>query len=237
MRQAGRIVALVLEHTAQATQPGISTKELARIAASELKALGAKSAFLGYLGFPDVICISVNHQVVHGVPSGLKVREGDLVGLDFGASVNGMIADGATTVGVGEISSDARRLLDGTQQALGAGLEVVKAGRRVGDISHAIGRVLAMHDLRVIDALAGHGVGHQVHEDPIVPNDGPAGSGMLLKSGMTLAIEPIASLGHGALGLAADRRTMVTVDGSLAAQFEHTVLITENGCEILTRSN
>lgn len=237
MREAGRVVALVLKHTAEATQPGISTKELARVAAKELKSLGAKSAFLGYLGFPDVICISVNHQVVHGVPSGLKIREGDLVGLDFGASVNGMIADGAITVGVGDISKDARRLLIGTQQALVAGLKVVKAGHRVGDISHAIGKVLAQHELMVIDALAGHGVGHQVHEDPIVPNDGPAGAGMVLKSGMTLAIEPIASLGNGTLGLASDRRTMVTGDGSLSAQFEHTVLITDDGCEILTHSN
>lgn len=234
MRRAGQIVAAVLQHLRDNIKPGQATAELAAMAKTQLEELGGEAAFWGYEGFPDVICISVNEEIVHGVPGSRRIAAGDLVGLDFGARYQGMIADGAITVPVGDVSSDQLRLLKGTQEALKAGIAQARAGNRVGDISHAIEAALRNHDLGVVEDLTGHGVGHAVHEQPSIPNFGPAGHGMRLEAGMTLAIEPMASLGATAIGYAADGKTIVTADGSWAAQFEHTILVTSADPEILT---
>lgn len=234
MRRAGRVVAEVLEQLRRELKPGLTTRQLAESARRRMEELGAEAAFLGYDDFPDVICISVNDEIVHGVPGERQITSGDLVGLDFGASYQGMIADGAITVAVGKVSADQQRLLDGTQAALAAGVAQARAGNRVGDISHAIESVLRQHGLGVVEDLTGHGVGHEVHELPSIPNYGPAGHGMKLEAGMTLAIEPMATLGAAAIRYAADGKTITTTDGSAAAQFEHTVLVTAAAPEILT---
>lgn len=234
MRTSGQILAEILHIVAAATVPGVTTKQLDEIAARELKNRGAKAAFLGYQGFPASICISVNDEIVHGIPGQRVIKEGDLVGLDFGVSYEGMITDSAVTVAVGEITKNAQRLLDYVQRALSAGIGVLKDGVRVGDIGAAIEEQLVAGNLKVIESLGGHGVGHIVHEDPIILNFGTKGTGEVLKAGMTIALEPIASLGTHDAELAQDGWTYLTEDGSLSAQFEHTILITQDGAEILT---
>ncbi len=234
IRVSGRMLADVLRYLTPLTQPGVTTKELDRLAAAELKRLGGEPAFLGFDGFPAVICISVNDEVVHGLPGLRRLVEGDIVGLDFGVNFEGMITDGAVTVAVGEVSLEARRLLQATQEALAAGIRRIRAGARIGDISQAIEGRLRADKLGVIEDLCGHGVGHAVHEDPLILNYGKAGTGMRLKAGMTLAIEPMATLGSHNVVLDADHWTIRTADGSLGAQFEHSVLVTETGVEVLT---
>ncbi len=234
IRQSGKILAEILTVLEKSTVAGITTKELDDIAATELSKRGAKAAFLNYNGFPANICISVNNEVVHGIPSTTVVREGDLVGLDFGVIYDGMITDSAITVPVGKISSNAERLLKYTKSALYAGIDVLRSGVRVGDIGAAIENELKRGNLKVIESLGGHGVGHRVHEEPIILNFGSAGSGEVLLAGMTIALEPIASLSTHSVNLASDGWTYMTVDGSLSSQFEHTILITEDGSEILT---
>ncbi|HSX41236.1 MAG TPA: type I methionyl aminopeptidase [Candidatus Saccharimonadales bacterium] len=235
MRQGGQILAKVLREVAAAVKPGVTTAELDTVAAQAVAAAGAEAAFKGYQGFPFTICISINDEVVHGLPSRTRVlAEGDIVGLDFGVTFKGMITDGTVTVPVGAVDADAERLLSTTNQALSAGIAQATAGNRVGDISAAIEKVLRQGRLGVIEELIGHGVGHSLHEDPVIPNLGRAGTGPVLKAGMTLAIEPMATLGSPRVRLADDGWTYATVDGSLAAQFEHTVLITDGPAEILT---
>lgn len=236
LRQSGKILATVLEVLSRQIAPGQTTEDLAKLAASELKKLGGQPAFLGYQGFPDVICISVNDELVHGIPGGRVIEAGDLVGLDFGVNYNGMITDGAVTVGVGQISADAKRLLEATKQALAAGIDQVKDGVKVGNISAAIERRLRQDKLGVVEDLIGHGVGHEVHEEPGIPNFGPAGQGPVLRSGMSIAIEPMATLGGPGVVIADDGWTVRTADGSLSAQFEHTVLVTSEGAQILTQT-
>lgn len=236
MRIGGRMLMTVLDYLVkQHLKAGISTKELAVVAASELSKLGGKPAFLGFEGYGDVICISVNEEVVHGIPGDLVINEGDVVGLDFGVTYDGMITDGAVTAGVGQVSTQAQRLLTGTAQALQKGIVQAKAGARVGDISFAIESRLKADGLGVVEDLIGHGVGHGLHEEPGIPNYGRAGQGPQLLTGMTIAIEPMATLGGRAVSLDEDGWTVRTADGSWAAQFEHTVLITEAGAEILTK--
>jgi methionyl aminopeptidase len=235
MRTSGQMLARVLAMLRGHVTPGISTYALARVAEEELKRLGGKPVFRGYQGFPDVICISVNDEVVHGIPSEETILEsGDIVGLDFGVNFEGMITDGAISVPVGEVSSEAKRLLAATEQALAIGIEQVKAGKRTGDIGAAVESRLLRDRLGVVEDLAGHGVGRELHEDPSVPNFGRAGSGDMLKAGMTIAIEPMATLGSKDVVLLADGWTIATEDGTLAAHFEHTVLVTRQGAEILT---
>lgn len=234
IRESGRMLAAVLDLLQKQIAPGMTTAELDRLAAAELGRLGGQPAFLGYQGFPGVLCVSVNNEIVHGIPGPLVINDGDVVGLDFGVKYQGMITDGAVTVGVGQTSAEAARLLRTTRQALEDGIAQVRAGARVGDISAAIGRRLRSERLGIVDELCGHGVGHQLHEDPPIFNEGRAGTGPELKAGMTIAIEPMATLGGDHAELADDDWTWVTADGSLAAQFEHTVLITETGAEILT---
>ena len=235
MRQAGRIVAEALAYLAKQVKPGIKTAELDLLAADYLASQGAKASFKGYNGFPASLCVSINDQVVHGLPGDQVIQDGDLVGLDLGATWEGLIADGATTVAVGTVGPEAQRLLRATQAALAAGIAAARGGNRVGDISSAVEAVLRANGLGVIEDLSGHGVGRKLHEPPTVPNFGRAGEGVELKPGMTLAIEPMATLGSKDVELATDHNTIVTADGSLAAQFEHTVLITAGEAEILTR--
>jgi methionyl aminopeptidase len=234
MRTSGAMLSSVLKHLTAKLQAGMTTGDLAHLAAEELNRLGGKPAFLGYQGFPDVICISINDEIVHGIPGSRVLKDGDIVGLDFGVNYNGMITDAAVTVGVGEVDAEAKRLMKATKEALKDGIKAVRSGARVGDISAAIEKRLRRDKLGVIEDLIGHGVGHEVHEEPGIPNYGKSGTGPKIVAGMTLAIEPMASLGTSEVLLGRDKWTVYTADGSLASHHEHTVLVTEEGAEILT---
>lgn len=240
MRAAGKILAKILEVVQKSSQSGMTTKDLADIAAKELKALGGKPSFLGYDGatpFPDVICISVNDEVVHGIPSTkLILNKGDLISIDFGVTYDGMVTDAARSYILGgEAKTQVMNLVKDTEAAMFAGIQTLRDGVRVGDISSAIQKVLVKGSYGIVRDLVGHGVGHQLHEEPDIPNYGFAGSGPVLKAGMTIAIEPMATLGTHAVTVDDDQWTIRTADGSLAAHFEDTVLITERGFEILTQ--
>jgi methionyl aminopeptidase len=241
LRTSGGILAEVLRRLMAVLEPGQTTGYLGDLATKELAALGGKPSFLGYRPDPDVrpypatICISVNEEVVHGIPGERVIQKGDLVGLDFGVNYEGMLTDGAVTVVAGaESTSGQKRLLTATRDALDLGIAQVRAGARVGDISHAIEQRLRRDKLGIIEELSGHGVGHQVHEDPVILNYGRSGTGMRLKAGMSIAIEPMATLGSRDIIVDSDGWTIKTYDGSLGAQFEHTVVVTEDGCEIVT---
>lgn len=237
MRHSGQMLAQVLSILKSRVEPGISTKELADIAATELKSLGGKPAFLGYFGFPDVLCTSVNDEVVHGIPSAKKVlANGDIIGLDFGVNFGGMITDAAISVVVGK-TSDQRLvdMLEDTRKSLYEGISKVKNGAHIGDISHAIEAYLGKRRLGIVRDLVGHGVGHELHEEPNIPNYGRKGTGLGLVTGMTIAIEPMTTLGGHEVYTDSDNWTIKTKDGSFSAHFEHTVLVTENGSEVLTQ--
>jgi methionyl aminopeptidase len=235
IRESGKMLASVLDVLQQKIQPEMTTKDLDNIAAEELNKLGGQPAFLNYQGFPAVICISVNDEVVHGIPSTSKViKEGDIVGLDFGVIYNGMITDAAVSVIVGKPKQTGHiRLVQDTERALHEGISVVKDKVRTGDIGNAIEKYVN-HRYGIVRDLVGHGVGHDVHEDPNIPNYGRANTGPWLSAGMTIAIEPMLTLGTERVRVADDGWTILTGDGSYSAHFEHTVLITENGAEILT---
>ncbi|HET7529219.1 MAG TPA: type I methionyl aminopeptidase [Candidatus Saccharimonadales bacterium] len=236
MREGGRLLAAILRDLADKTVPGVTPKELAADAAEQIKKHNMQPVVLGYDGFPDVICISVNEAIVHGVPGNQPIRQGDLVKLDLTLGYKGMINDSAVTVlAGGHGSAGVQRLLDGTKKALDMGIAAVKGeGTRVGDISQAVQDTLEEYNLGIIRELVGHGVGYQIHEDPNIPNYGVAGTGPVLHAGMTIAIEPMACLGDWHIAYGKDKTTIIMKDGSLGAHFEHTVLITEDGCEILT---
>jgi methionyl aminopeptidase len=236
MRESGRMLATVLRVLKPKVMPGISTKQLADLAAAELKALGGEPSFLGYQGFPDVICVSVNEQVVHGIPSTARViEEGDIVGLDFGVTYQGMITDSAISVIAGKPKQKGHPdLLKRTEKALEVGISAVRDRVRTGDIGSAIEAYLTQYPYGIVRDLVGHGVGHQVHEDPNIPNYGRPDTGPWLDKGMTIAIEPMVALGTERVHVAPDGWTVVTDDGKWAAHFEHTVLITDTGAEILT---
>jgi methionyl aminopeptidase len=196
----------------------------------------AKPAFKGYRGFPATICASINEEVVHGIPAARRrLREGDIIGLDLGAIVEGYYADAAVTMPVGEVTDEARRLLDVTRESLDLGIAQCWPGRRLGDVSAAIQQHVEAAGFGVVRAFVGHGIGRALHEDPQVPNFGEAGRGPLLRVGMVLALEPMVTMGHWEVRVLADRWTAVTADGSLAAHFEHTVAVTEHGPEVLTK--
>lgn len=236
MRESGRMLATVLRVMEQKSAPGLTPKDMSAIARKELQALGGEPAFLNFHGYPDIICISVNNQVQHGIPSERPFKEGDIVNFDFGVRYKGMVTDSGVTISVGnKTTPDTARLLKGTKQALAEGLRAVRHGCRVGDVSAQIERALRKHKLGIVRELVGHGVGHELHEEPEIPNWGKAGRGPVLYAGMTIAIEPIATLGSPRIVEAADGWTLLTVDGSWSAQFEHTVLVTAMGCEILTQ--
>ncbi len=242
MRISGRILATVLDRLEADIRPGMTTLELDEIARKELKGLGGNAPFLGYVPgagtppFPAVICISVNDEIVHGIPGTRVIESGDIVGLDFGVEYKGMITDGARTLAVGNITTATQRLLTATSQALSRGISQAIAGNRVGDISNAIETRLRADKLGIIRELSGHGVGHELHEDPLILNYGKAGRGPILQPGMTIAIEPMAALGRSEIVIDDDDWTIRTSDGSLAAQFEHSILITDGEPEILTVS-
>lgn len=236
MRQSGRILATILTTIRSTVQAGMTPKDVSALAAAELQRLGGKPTFKGFEGFPDIICISNNNEVQHSIPNDNPFKNGDIVNFDFGVTYDGMITDGGITVCIGgRPDKAAQRLLKGTEQALYAGLGVVRAGARIGDISAAIEKVLRSYDLGIVRELVGHGVGHELHESPEIPNYGRAGTGPTLHAGMTIAIEPITTLGSPRIFTAHDGWTLLSVDGSRSAQFEHTVLVTDEGCEILTK--
>lgn len=239
MREGGRMLATVLKLLKDSLEPGMSTKDLAVMAARELEKLGGQPSFLGYQGFPDVICVSVNDQVVHGIPRADKViADGDIVGLDFGVTYNGMITDSAISVIAGRPRTQGHvRLLEDTYKAMSAGIAAVRDQVRTGDIGSAVESYLTSLKGRrygIVRDLVGHGVGHNVHEDPNIPNYGRPDTGPWLSKGMTIAIEPMVTLGTERVHMAPDGWTVLTDDGKWAAHFEHTVLITANGADILT---
>lgn len=236
MRAGGKLLAGILQDLAGKVKPGITPKELAADAEQQIKKHGMQPVVQGYEGFPDVICISVNEAIVHGIPQSQPIRQGDLVKLDLTLGYKGMINDSAVSVVAGgHGSAGVQRLVDGTKAALDAGIAAIKGeGTRVGDISAAVQATLEEYNLGIIRELVGHGVGYQIHEAPNIPNYGVAGTGPVLHQGMTLAIEPMASLGDWHIAFAKDKSTIVMKDGSLGAHFEHTVLVTESAAEILT---
>ncbi len=237
MREGGKMLALVLQLMRKKATAGMTPKDMAMLAAKELKVLGGQPAFLGFEGYPDVICISVNNQVQHSIPNSAPFRPGDVVNFDFGVKYKGMITDGGISVCIDNaLTPDTKRLLEGTERALYDGLSLVKAGRHVGDISDAIERTLKKYRLGIVKELVGHGVGYELHEDPEIPNYGKAGRGAVLQEGMTIAVEPITTLGSPDIYQARDGWTLLTVDASWSAQFEHTVVVTSTGCEIITQT-
>lgn len=237
MRRAGQIVALVLQRLGEAAQAGITTAELDRLAEATIRSFGAVPSFYKLYGYPAHICTSVNDEVVHGIPGDRVLREGDIISFDVGATVGGMIADAAATVPVGPVSERARRLLRVTQEALEAGIAQVRPGNRVWDIGAAIQRRVEADGYSVVRKLVGHGVGREMHEPPQVPNfaAGRREQSPELEPGMTLAIEPMVNEGTWRVVQDSDGWTYRTKDGSLSAHFEHTVVVTEEGCEVLTR--
>jgi methionyl aminopeptidase len=235
-RQAGRIVAEVLDALEAAARPGLTTLELDRLAAQLTEARGGRAAFKGYHGFPASLCVSLNHEVVHGIPSAQRrLAEGDLLKLDFGAVYRGLYADAARTVAVGRVSAEAARLLETAREALWKGIGAMVPGQRVGDIGHAVQRHVEGRGFSVVRDFTGHGIGRQLHEEPRVPNHGAPGSGPRLRPGMALAVEPMVNAGTDEVYLLDDDWTAVTADGRLSAHFEHTILVTERGPEVLTR--
>jgi methionyl aminopeptidase len=236
MRESGLMLATILQLMREKATAGLTPKDMSAMAKKKLAELGGEPSFLGFYGYPDIICISVNNQVQHSIPDDRPFEAGDIVNFDFGVTYKGMVTDAGITVCIdGKTTPDTARLIKGTEKALCDGLSAVKAGARVGDISATIERTLRKYKLGIVRELVGHGVGHELHEDPEIPNYGRAGSGPVLKAGMTIAIEPITTLGHPGIVEARDGWTLLTMDGSWAAQFEHTVLVTSTGCEILTK--
>ena len=238
MRESGKILGHVLNHLSTRIFDGMSTKDIAEIAKNELRPSGGLPTFLGYYGFPEVICISVNDEIVHGIPKRNKIiRKGDIVSLDFGVTFNDMITDSAISVIVGSPKNKKHsELVKNTEKSLLKGISAVTDGVKVGDISYSVQKILDNYGYGIIRDLVGHGVGHNLHEEPNIPNYGHQNAGPILKSGMTIAIEPIATLGGYRVVQDEDGWTIRTADGSMAAHFEHTVLIKDDGYEILTKN-
>jgi len=234
MRVACTAAAEVLAGVAREVQPGRTTAELNEVAAGLIAKCGGKSPFLGYKGYPGHICVSVNEEVVHGIPSKRRVQYGDIVSLDVGIILNGFVGDNATTVAVGAIDARKQQLLRVTERALYAGIAAAQAGNRVGDISSAVQTTVEAEGFSVVREFVGHGVGRKMHEEPQIPNYGSAGEGPKLKAGMTLAIEPMINAGVSDVVMLSDGWTVVSADGAPSAHFEHTVLVTDAEAEILT---
>jgi len=235
LRDAGQVVAQTLEEVRKAVRPDVTTQELDQIAEEYIKSCGATPAFKGYHGFPGNICASVNEEVVHGIPGLRKLKNGDNVSIDIGAVINGYYGDAAITVPVGEVDAQVQQLLDITEQSLYKGIEQAIAGNRLGDISHAVQAHAEKYGYGVVRDFVGHGIGRNMHEDPQIPNYGIPGRGPRLKSGMTLAIEPMINMGTQEVRVLDDGWTVVTTDGKRSAHFEHTIAITPEGPEILTK--
>ena len=234
MRVACNAAAEILAAVAHEVQPGRTTEELNDVAAGLMAKFGGKSPFLGYKGYPGQICVSVNEEVVHGIPSKRRVQYGDIVSLDVGIILDGFVGDNAKTVAVGVVDERTQQLLRVTEQALYAGIAAARAGNRVGDISHAVQSTVEVQGFSVVREFVGHGVGRKMHEEPQVPNYGRLGEGPKLKPGMTLAIEPMINGGTSDVVMLSDGWTVVSADGAPSAHFEHTVLVTDGDAEILT---
>jgi methionyl aminopeptidase len=234
MRQAGLVVARTLSDLRDAAKPGVTTADLDQIAEREITGAGAVPSFLGYFGYPATICTSVNEQIVHGIPSKRKLKDGDIVGIDAGAIVDGWHADAAITVPVGRISAEARRLIDVTREALVRGIAAATVGNRLGDIGAAVQGYAESQGFSVVRNYVGHGIGREMHEDPQVPNYGTADLGRVIKEGLCIAIEPMVNVGGIATRVLEDNWTVVTEDGSLSAHFEHTLACLPGGPEVLT---
>ncbi len=240
MREAARHVAEILLELRELVQPGITTAELDEHAARAIERRGLRSSFLGYgpqglPGYPATLCTSVNEEIVHGIPGPRELKEGDIIGLDFGVIAGGFHGDSAVTVPVGRVDPEVERLLATTRSALYRGIEQMVPGRRLSDIGHAIQTEAEGAGFSVVRSFVGHGIGRKLHEPPQIPNYGPPGKGPRLRPGMVFAIEPMVNVGGPGVRMLEDEWTAVTEDGSLSAHFEHTVLITEDGPEILTR--
>ncbi len=235
MRRAGEIVGNTHKYLVQFIKPGITTKELNDLAEKFILKSGATPSFKNLYGFPGAICISINEEVVHGIPGKRKLKDGDIVKLDIGACYQGYHGDSAWSYPVGKVSSEAVRLLEQTEEALNQGLSVIHAGVHVGNIGYAVEQYAKKHHLGVVKELVGHGIGTKVHEDPDVPNFGQKGTGPVLKEGMTIAVEPMLNLGTAEVYMLEDDWTIVTGDNQQSAHFEHTILVTKDGYEILTK--
>jgi methionyl aminopeptidase len=235
IRESCRLVAELLLELSKLASPGITTSELDAFAQEWLRKRKAKSAFKGYKNYPAYICTSINDQIVHGIPSSRKLKLGDIIGLDVGVIVDNYYGDAALTVPVGNISSEADKLLQITRDSLYKGIKQAYPGNRLGDISYAVQSHVEKHFFSVVRDFVGHGIGRKLHEDPQVPNFGTPGKGERLREGMVLAIEPMVNVGGPEVEILEDKWTAITQDGGLSAHFEHTIAITENGPEILTK--
>ena len=235
MRTAGHVLSDVIEHLRGFVKPGLSTLEIDEDVEGFIAARGAKPAFKGYRGFPATVCISINEEVVHGIPSAhRRIQEGDIVGLDLGCIVDGYYADCAFTLAIGDVPPKVQQLLDVTRESLDQAIQECRPGRRLSDVSHAVQVHVERHGLSVVRAFVGHGIGRALHEDPQVPNFGDPGRGPQLRPGMVLAIEPMVTMGSWEVKVLDDGWTAVTRDGSLAAHFEHTIAVTDTDPEVLT---
>jgi len=235
MRRAGHILAGVVERLRASVRPGMSTLDIDEDVEAYIHREGAAPAFKGYRGFPATVCVSINEEVVHGIPSPRrKIHEGDIVGLDLGCIVEGYYADCAFTLPVGPVPADVQKLLDVTRESLERAIQECRTDRRLSDVSHAVQSHVEAHGFSIVRAFVGHGIGRALHEEPQIPNFGDPGRGPQLRAGMVLAIEPMVTMGSWEVRILDDGWTAVTQDGSLAAHFEHTVAVTENGPEVLT---
>jgi len=235
MRDSSKIVGEILQELRPLVQPGITTRELDRIAEEKTLKRGAAPAFKGYRGFPRTLCTSINHEVVHGIPGNRELKEGDIVGLDFGVIYNGYYGDSAITVPVGEISPDLKQLLRVAEECLYLGIDEMVPGNHLSDISRAIQTHAESHGYSLVKEFGGHGIGRRLHEEPMVLNYVVNGRGIKLKPGLVLAVEPMVNLGGDQVRILSDGWTVVTVDGKPSAHFEHTIAITEHGPHILTK--
>ena len=235
MRRAGAIVGATLTLLKRSVEPGMTTRDLDNIAYQEITSHGAKPTFKGYRGFPGSICASVNEEIVHGIPGKRVLKEGDIIKMDVGATIDGFIGDAAVSVAVGQVSQAALDLMETTRLSLEAGINAARPGNRIGDIGAAVQTYSEERGYAVVREFVGHGVGRFLHEDPQVPNYGQPGRGQLLRAGMCIAIEPMLNIGDWHTRILEDNWTVVTADGSLSSHFEHTIAITEDGPEILTK--
>jgi methionyl aminopeptidase len=234
MRRSGKVTAKVLGDLMRAARPGMTTRELDELAEQGIRALGGIPTFKGYHGYPCSICASVNEEVVHGIPGDYVLKEGDLLSIDIGTTLEGYVSDSAVTIPIGRVSEAAERLMRVTQECLMAGIAQMQKGKHLGDIGHAVQQHAELHGYGVVRELVGHGIGTKMHEEPQVPNYGRPGAGLELRSGLVLAIEPMITEGDYAVETLKDGWTVVTADGKLAAHFEHTIAVTDDGPKILT---
>jgi methionyl aminopeptidase len=234
LKSAGKVVAEVLDLISENVRPGVTTAKLDKLAADHFEKRKAKPAFLGYQGFPANICVSIDNEVVHGIPSDRRLEEGQIVSVDVGSIVDGYYGDSARTFAVGKIDKKAQSLINVTKESLNKAIKVCVQGKRLGDISAAVQNYVEMKGYSVVRDLVGHGIGKSMHEEPQVPNFGKSGTGIHLQEGLVIAIEPMINAGKSQVKVLQDGWTIVTSDGSLSAHFEHTVAITANGPEILT---